>query len=60
MEDKEKKESYFSAFPAAELGKMIAQLDRFDTEVPTEEKKILSDAIEKAEEVSEKIIEENL
>lgn len=46
-------------FPAADLGKMIAKIDRFDETVP-DERKAEIEAIEQSEKVTEKIIEENL
>lgn len=46
-------------FPAEELARMIEHIDRFDTEVVTKKKLDAEKAIEKAIEVSEKIIEEN-
>lgn len=52
--------SYFKDFPVFELGRMIQNIDRFDTEVMNPDKKQAEDAISKAEEITEKIIEENL
>jgi len=47
------------AFPMADLAKMIANIDRFDQDVPKERKDEI-DAMNAAEEVSKKIIEEDL
>lgn len=47
------------AFPLADFAKMISNIDRFDPDVPKERKEEI-DAIEKAEEVSQKIIEEGI
>lgn len=46
-------------FPMQELAKMITNIDRFEADVPKERKDEI-DAIEKAEEVTKKIIEEDL
>lgn len=45
------------AFPAYEFGKMVSNIDRFETYVSPERKAELN-AIEKSEQVSEQIIEE--
>lgn len=39
---------------------MIKNIDRFDTDVVNEDKKNAVEAIEKSEELTEKIVEENL
>ena len=56
----ENRQSLFSAFPVEQLRRMVLHLDRFDTDVITDEKRALCDAEDKMNEVSEKIIEENL
>ena len=48
-----------SQFPVEELRRMIINVDRFDVHVKTPESEA-DDLEEKMEEVSEKIIEENL
>lgn len=53
-------DSMMSLFPAEELKRMIMHVDRFDTDVVTEEKLKAIKAEEKAEEVTEQIISENL
>ena len=52
--------SMISMFPAEELKRMILHLDRFDTEVVTEERLNAEKALDNLEEVSNKIIEENI
>lgn len=59
MENKEQK-TMFELFPVAELGRMLSNIDRFDTEVPNPKKIIADEAITKAEELTNKIIDENL
>lgn len=46
-------------FPMADLAKMIMNIDRFEPDVPKTRKDEI-DAIEKAEKVSNQIIEDNL
>ncbi len=53
-------DSMMTLFPAEELKRMIMHVDRFDTDVVTEEKLKAIKAEEKAEEVTEQIISENL
>ena len=53
-------DSMMSLFPAEELKRMIMHVDRFDTDVVTDEKLKAAQAEEKAEEVTEQIISENL
>lgn len=53
-------DSMLSLFPAEELKRMIMHVDRFDTDVVTDEKLKAAKAEEKAEEVTEQIISENL
>lgn len=64
MENENKKEpvlgQMISNFPVEELKKAILHLDRFDTDVVTEEKKKAVEVEQKLEDVSKKIIEENL
>lgn len=47
------------AFPMADLAKMMTNIDRFEPAVPKERKDEL-DAIAKSEEISQKIIEEDM
>ena len=59
MEQKAEQPSMISMFPAEELKRMILHLDRFDTEVVTDERINAEKALDNLEEVSNKIIEEN-
>ena len=47
-------------FPVEELKKAMLHIDRFDEDVVTEEKTKSAEVEEKLEEVSQKIIEDNL
>jgi len=58
--NEEKPKSLFADFPSLELGRMIQNIDRFDTDVPKDEKKKAEEVIKISEEVTEKIIEENM
>jgi hypothetical protein len=49
-----------AAFPAEELKRAMLHLDRFDTDVVTDERLNAVSAEENLDKVSEKIIEENL
>ena len=49
-----------SKFPVEELKRMITNFDRFDIDVITPEKEKAVEVEEKLEELTEKIIEENL
>lgn len=49
-----------AAFPVEELKRMITNFDRFDVDGITPEKEKAVEVEEKLDEVSEKIIEENL
>lgn len=49
-----------AAFPAEELKRAITHIDRFDTDVVTDERRTAVSAEEHLEKVSEKIIEDNL
>lgn len=49
-----------AAFPAEELKRAMLHLDRFDTEVVTDERLNAVSAEENLDKVSEKIIEDNL
>ena len=49
-----------SKFPVEELKRMITNFDRFDVDGITPEKEKAVEAEEKLDEISEKIIEENL
>jgi hypothetical protein len=53
-------ESLMSVFPAEELKRMIMHVDRFDTDVVTDEKLNAIKAEEKVEEITEQILSENL
>jgi hypothetical protein len=53
-------DSMISVFPAEELKRMIMHVDRFDTDVVTDEKLNAAKAEEKVEEITEQIITENL
>lgn len=52
--------SMLSLFPAEELKRMMLHLDRFDTEVVTDEKLKTETAATELEKVSEEIIQDNL
>jgi hypothetical protein len=52
--------SMIAAFPAEELKRAMLHLDRFDTEVVTDERLNAAKAEENLDKVSEKIIEDNL
>jgi hypothetical protein len=52
--------SMLSVFPAEELKRMMLHLDRFDTEVVTDEKLKTENAATELEKVSEEIIQDNL
>lgn len=60
MDNKEDKPSMMSMFPAEELKRMMLHLDRFDTEVVTDERINAEKALDNLEEVSEKIIESDM
>jgi len=49
-----------SVFPAEELKRMMLNLDRFDTEVVTDEKLKTENAANELEKISEEIIQDNL
>ena len=49
-----------SMFPAEELRRMILHLDRYDTDVVTDERVNAEKALDKLEEVSDQIIQENM
>ena len=50
----------FSAFPVEQLRRMVLNIDRFDTDFITDEKIQLGNAEDRMNEISDKIIEENL
>ena len=52
--------SMMSMFPAEELKRMILHIDRFDKDVITEERMNAERALDSLEEVSNRIIEENI
>lgn len=58
--ENETNKSMMEQFPIEQLVRMIQNIDRFDTEVPNETKKKADEAIEKSEELTEQIVEENL
>lgn len=60
MDNNEDRPSMMSMFPAEELKRMILHLDRFDTEVVTDERINAEKALDNLEEVSEKIIEADM
>jgi hypothetical protein len=60
MDNKEDRPSMMSMFPAEELKRMMLHLDRFDTEVVTDERINAEKALDNLEEVSEKIIEADM
>jgi hypothetical protein len=60
MDNKEERPSMMSMFPAEELKRMMLHLDRFDTEVVTDERINAEKALDNLEEVSEKIIEADM
>lgn len=60
MDNKEDRPSMMSMFPAEELKRMMLHLDRFDTEVVTDERVNAEKALDNLEEVSEKIIEADM
>ena len=60
MDNKEDRPSMMSMFPAEELKRMMLHLDRFDTEVITDERINAEKALDNLEEVSEKIIEADM
>lgn len=58
--ENEKPKSMMEVFPAAELARMMLHLDRFDTDVVTDERVNQEKSLDKMEELTEKIVEENL
>lgn len=58
--ENEKPKSMTEAFPAAELAGMMLRLDRFDTDVVADERVNREKSLDKLEELTEKIVEENL
>lgn len=60
MDNKEDRPSMMSMFPAEELKRMMLHLDRFDTEVVTDERINAEKALDNLEEVSKKIIEADM
>lgn len=60
MDNKEDRPSMMSMFPAEELKRMMLHLDRFDTEVVTDERVNAEKALDNLDEVSEKIIEADM
>ena len=60
MDNREDRPSMMSMFPAEELKRMMLHLDRFDTEVVTDERINAEKALDNLDEVSEKIIEADM
>jgi hypothetical protein len=60
MDNTEDRPSMMSMFPAEELKRMMLHLDRFDTEVVTDERINAEKALDNLDEVSEKIIEADM
>ena len=60
MDNKEDRPTMMSMFPAEELKRMMLHLDRFDTDVVTDERINAEKALDNLEEVSEKIIEADM
>lgn len=60
MDNNEDRPSMMSMFPAEELKRMMLHLDRFDTDVVTDERINAEKALDNLEEVSEKIIEADM
>jgi hypothetical protein len=60
MDNKEDRPSMMSMFPAEELKRMMLHLDRFNTEVVTDERINAEKALDNLDEVSEKIIEADM
>ena len=60
MDNKEDRPSMMSMFPAEELKRMMLHLDRFDTEVVTDERINAEKALDNLDEVSKKIIEADM
>jgi len=60
MDNTEDRPSMMSMFPAEELKRMMLHLDRFDTEVVTNERINAEKALDNLDEVSEKIIEADM
>lgn len=58
--ENEKPKSMMEAFPAVEPARMMLRLDRFDTDVVTDERVNREKSLDKLEELTEKIVEENL
>lgn len=53
-------QSFFDTFPVEQLRRMVMHIDRFDTDVVEEERLKNLSAMDKMDELSEKIIEDNL
>lgn len=60
MDNNKDRPSMMSMFPVEELKRMMLHLDRFDTEVVTDERINAEKALDNLEEVSEKIIEADM
>lgn len=54
------KQSFFDTFPVEQFRRMVMHIDRFDTDVIEEERLKNLSAMDKLDELSEKIIEDNL
>ena len=53
-------QSFFDTFPVEQFRRMVMHIDRFDTDVIEEERLKNLSAMNKLNELSEKIIEDNL
>lgn len=60
MQNENRPKTMMEMFPAAELARAMLHLDRFDTDVVTEERVREEKSLDQLEQVSEKIIEDNL
>lgn len=59
-ENKERPKTMMEMFPAAELARAMLHLDRFDTDVVTEERAAAEKSLDKLEEFSEKVIQDDM
>lgn len=54
------KDSFINTFPVEQFRRMVMHIDRFDTDVVEDETVKNAYALDKMDEISEKIIEDNL
>lgn len=59
-DNKEKPKTMMEMFPAAELARAMLHIDRFDTHVVTEERVAAEKSLDKLEEFSEKVIQDDM